>query len=275
MFEALRVVVLGGGDLASGVVYRLHRSGFRLLVTELARPLVIRRAVAFASAVFEGEVEVEGVRARKIEALSDCTDCWAAGTIPVIVDERGSAVRASKPAIVVDARMAKRNLGTTLADAPLVIALGPGYYAGRDCHAVIETQRGHWLGRVIWEGSAAPDTGTPGTVLGHTTTRVLRSPADGFVRAHRAIGDAVAADELIAEVAGIEVRAPFAGVLRGMIHPEVRVWAGLKIGDLDPRGIREHCFTISEKALAIAGGVLEAILSAPQFHDILSGRASS
>ncbi len=269
LFSRVSVIVRGGGDLASGVVYRLMKAGFPVLVIELERPLAIRRAVAFASAVFEGSVTVEGVTARCVAHPGEIAQVQAAGEVPVLVDPGGASIRALRPAVVVDARLAKRNLGTARADAPLVIGLGPGFTAGEDCHAVIETNRGHYLSRVIWQGAAEPDTSRPGSVQGRALDRVLRAPCTGTVVPLAAIGDAVRAGDVLATVSGEAVRAPFDGVLRGLIHPSVPVRAGLKIGDVDPRGAREHCFTISEKALAIGGGVLEAILSAPQLVPLL------
>jgi xanthine dehydrogenase accessory factor len=269
LFRDVSVIVRGGGDLASGVVYRLVKAGFPVLVTELKRPLAIRRTVAFASAVYEGQITVEGITARLVAGPEQAGALWEAGEVPVLIDPAGESIRALQPAVVVDARLAKRNLGTTRSDAPLVIALGPGFVAGVDCHAVIETQRGHFLGRVIWQGAAEPDTGRPGSVQGHEADRVLRAPCDGTLVALAQIGDAVREGQVLATVAGEPVRAPFDGVLRGMLHPAVPVTRGLKIGDVDPRGVRAHCFTISEKSLAIGGGVLEAILSAPQLVDML------
>lgn len=271
LFERVLVVVRGGGDLASGVIYRLAKTGFPVVVTELARPLAIRRAVAFAAAVFEGEIAVEDVRARRVDDADQARAVSAQGIVPVLVDEAGTALAALRPPVVVDARMAKANLGTARDDAQLVIALGPGFTAGVDCHAVIETNRGHYLGRVLWRGSAEPDTGQPGSVKGRVADRVLRAPADGLVAPHAQIGDRLRQGELVATVDGQPVVAPFDGVLRGLIHPSVPVWSGLKIGDVDPRGDRDHCFTISEKSLAIGGGVLEAILSAPQLAGLLRG----
>jgi xanthine dehydrogenase accessory factor len=189
----------------------------------------------------------------------------------VLVDADGASLPSLDPAVVIDARIAKRNLGTTREDAPLVIALGPGFEAGKDCHAVIETNRGHSLGRVIWHGSAEPNTGRPGSVLDHTSDRVLRAPAEGHVAPQAEIGAQLAGGDLVAMVGALPVYAPFDGVLRGLIHPSVYVPKGMKIGDVDPRGRREHCFSISEKALAIGGGVLEALFSAPQLAGRLSG----
>lgn len=272
LFRHVPVIVRGGGDLASGVVYRLVKTGFPVLVTEVARPLVIRRAVAFASAVYEGQITVEGVTARLIAGPEEAVACWAAGQVPVLVDPAGESIVTLQPAVLIDGRMAKRNLDTAMSDAPLVIALGPGFVAGEDCHAVIETKRGHFLGRVIWQGAAAPDTGRPGSVQGHEADRVLRAPSDGELLALAQIGDAVQAGQVLATVADKPVHAPFDGVLRGLLHASVPVTRGMKIGDVDPRGVRAHCFTISEKSLAVGGGVLEAILSAPQLAQVLQGR---
>lgn len=272
LFKRIPVVVRGGGDLASGVIYRLAKTGFPVLVTELAQPLAIRRAVSFASAVLEGGIVIEGLRARRIDDVAEVHAVWAMGDIPVFVDETGASLTTFKPSVVVDARMIKRNPDTTCDDAPLVIALGPGYVAGQDCHAVIETNRGHYLGRVIWQGGAEPNTGEPGRVKGRVSERVLRAPADGFVTQHVAIGESLNEGDVVATVGDVPVLAPFAGVLRGLIHSSVPVVAGLKIGDVDPRGVRDHCFLISEKSLAIGGGVLEAILSAPQLAGHLQAR---
>jgi len=255
------VWVRGGGDLAAGVVYRLTKAGFRVVITELERPLAIRRTVAYASAIYEGQITIEGLTARHIKQVDDVPRVWSAGEIPVLIDEQGSLIARLNPDVVVDARIAKRNLGTTRDDAPLVVALGPGFTAGDDCHAVIETNRGHYLGRVIWQGSAEPDTGSPGSVKGHTSDPVLRAPIAGYVVSQIAIGDQVSQGAVVAVVDDQPIRAPFDGMLRGLIHPSVWAVAGMKVGDVDPRGRREYCFTISDKALAIGGGVLEALLS--------------
>lgn len=266
MFQHLPVLIKGAGDLASGVALRLHRSGFPVLMTELAQPLTVRRSVAFAEAVFAGQTTVEGVRGQ--ECLpSEIKTVWATGAIAVVVDPETRVRAAIKPVVVVDAIMAKRNLGTRLGDARLVVGLGPGFHAGEDCHVVIETNRGHNLGRAIWQGSAEPDTGQPGTLPGVSPnfSRVLRSPQDGHVHPHYAIGERVPSGAIIAVVRGSDgtrpVVAPFAGILRGLIHPDVPVTSGMKIGDLDPRARRDYCFTVSDKSLAIGGGVLEAVLT--------------
>ncbi len=254
------VVIKGGGDMGSGVAWRLRRCGFPVVVLEKARPTVIRRAVAFAAAVYEGTVTVEGVTARRAVA-AEAAELLAAGIIPVLVDPQWHSLEALRPAVLVDAILAKRNTGTSLSDAPLVVALGPGFCAGRDCHAVVETARGHTLGRVYWQGEALPHTGVPGEVGGAAAERVLRAPAAGTFRALQQIGDVVQAGQAVAMVAGHPVMARLAGVVRGLLHDDLPVHAGMKVGDVDPRGERAHCFTVSDKALAVAGGVLEAILA--------------
>jgi len=256
------ILIKGAGDLATGVAWRLVRCGFRVVMTELSHPLAIRRKVAFAEAVYVGETTVEGVTARLAHNPDDTHRIQKDGMIPVLVDPAAQCRQTLRPDVLVDAIVAKCNKGTQITDAPLVIALGPGFAAGTDCHAVIETQRGHYLGRVLWAGPATSNTGVPGTISGQSATRVLRAPCAGHVVAHVAIGDLLRAGDHIATIAGRPIHAPFDGVLRGLLHPAVEAWAGLKIGDVDPRGIRTHCFTISDKALAIAGGVLEAVQAA-------------
>ena len=269
LFEPYLVCVRGGGDLATGVAYRLFRAGFPVVILELPQPLVIRRAVSFAQAVYAGEIQVEGVDARLSAGVAEAIALTKSGTIAVMVDSAGYAIPRLNPTVLVDARMLKASGGDTSPDqALLVVALGPGYTVGRDCHAVIETSRGHDLGRVLWQGRAAPDTGIPGSVKGRSGDRVLRAPTAGAVQSVVQIGDSVSSGQLIATVGGEPLRAPFAGVLRGLLHDGVPVPAGKKIGDVDPRGVRRHCFTISDKALAVGGGVVEAILSAPQIQHL-------
>lgn len=272
LFSVLRVVVRGGGDLASGVIYRLVRAGFPVIVLELETPLLVRRTVAYGDAVFSSVRTVDGVTARLTAGSDEALAVLSAGDVPVLIDPAGASLAVLQPAVLVDARMEKRNLGTTLNDAPLVIALGPGFTAGVDCHAVIETNRGHNLGRVYWQGMAEPDTGEPGAMAGHTHSRVLRAPADGYVIAHAEIGDSIHKGQIIAEVAGQPVIAAFDGVLRGLIHPRVPVHAGMKIGDLDPRAVREHCFTISDKSLAVGGGALQAVMESPLMRGHVAAR---
>jgi xanthine dehydrogenase accessory factor len=275
-FSETPVLLRGGGDLATGVAYRLHKAGFPIVILELPRPLVVRRRVALATAVLEGQVEVEGMRGRLVADISEALDLARAGTIPVLVSPElpewsdGGSFPGPQPPIpsprsrfpiLIDARMAKRKLDTRIDQARLVIGLGPGYTAGEECHAVIETMRGHRLGRVIWEGKARPNTGTPGIVAGKGAERVLRAPAAGAVRWRFEIGDRVVEGQPLGDVDDIVLYAPFDGVLRGLVAPGTDVPAGLKIGDLDARGDVAACFTISDKALAIGGGVLEAVLT--------------
>jgi xanthine dehydrogenase accessory factor len=258
------VIVRGGGDLGTGVIYRLRKSGFPVIALELAHPLVVRRRVALATAVLEGETFVEDLRGQRVETAVEAQKLAYQRIIPVMVAAEVEPVIAalSQPVCaVVDARLAKRNIDTNIDQAPLVIALGPGFTAGVDCHAVIETKRGHTLGRVIWQGAALPNTGTPGIIAGKGAERVLRAPAAGVVDWQVEIGERVKEGQLLGSVAGLPVHAPFDGVLRGLIAPGTAVKRGLKIGDVDARADRQACFTISDKALAIGGGVLEALLS--------------
>lgn len=265
------VVIKGAGDLATGVAYRLRRAGFPVVMTEIAQPTVVRRTVSFAQAVFHGAAEVEGMRARLVatpdEALTRARD----SEVAVIVDPSATIIQALQPSIVVDAIVAKRNTGTSIDDAPAVIALGPGFRADIDVHAVIETNRGHRLGRVIWNGEAEPDTGIPGLVDGHGADRVLRAPASGTFVGIREIGDRVSQGDVVGYVEGRPVVVPFDGCLRGLIHTDVRVHRAMKIGDVDPRATVDHCFTISDKALAIGGGVLEAAMYLLSRASLLAG----
>jgi len=259
VLDAIRVVIKGGGDLATGVAYRLHRVGMEVIITELPQPTVIRRAVAFAAAAYQGQVVVEGIAAQRAE-LADVDRLLGQDIIPVLIDPQARSVAVLQPTAVVDAIMAKRNTGTRITDAPIVIALGPGFVAGRDAHAVIETQRGHDLGRVILEGNAAPNTGAPGRMAGRTVERVLRAPCDGQFAGQCQIGDRVEQGQVVAHVDGAPVLAGVSGVVRGLLADGLTVTAGLKVGDVDPRGVVAHCFTISDKSRAIGGSVLEAIL---------------
>lgn len=260
------ILLRGGGDLATGVAWRLHHAGFPVVVTELPNPLVVRRRVALATAVLEGEIIVESLRAVRVKTPDEAWALASTGVIPVLVAPdvslllNSSLVTRHSSLVIIDARMAKRNIDTRITDGPLVIALGPGFTAGIDCHAVVETNRGHRLGRVIWHGTAEPNSGTPGIVGGKGRERVLRAPADGIARWRVDIGDRVREGEILGDVAGHEIAAPFDGVVRGLIAPGTVVPVGLKIGDIDPRDDVAACFTISEKALAIGGGVLEAVL---------------
>ncbi len=261
MFADVRVVIRGAGDLATGVAARLWRAGFPLVMTELEQPLAIRRTVALSEAVYDGEARVEDLTGRRATDWPGIEAAWAAGVIPVMVDTAGQALTLVRPQVVVDATLAKRNLGTQLSDAPLVIGLGPGFTAGVDVHAVVETNRGHYLGRVLWSGSAQPDTKVPGVVNGVGRERVIYSPTAGVFHSQRTIGAAVQAGEVVGWIDEAPVPAPVGGILRGLLHDGVRVEACTKIGDVDPRGVADHCCTISDKALALGGAVLEAILT--------------
>ena len=266
--DRLTVVLRGGGDLATGVALRLHRAGFRITVLEIPQPTVIRRAVAFASAVYDGLAVVEGVTARLARLEDDLEPIWRSGEAPVVVDPGASILARLRPDALVDAIMAKRNLDTRIDDAPIVVALGPGFTAGVDCHAVVETNRGHHLGRVYYAGTAEANTGVPGVVGGQDALRVVRAPADGMFQGLRQIGDRVSRGDSIGRVgdpstalrAGFAVTSQIDGVLRGILHDGLVVHAGMKVADVDPRGVVEHCFTVSDKAWAVGGGVLEAIL---------------
>lgn len=264
--EAMRhhqdlVIVRGAGDIATGTIARLHLGGWRVLALECAQPTVIRRTVSLAEAVTAGTAEVEGIRAILCQELADMEQAWAQGAVPVAVDPEGEWIRKLKPLAVVDAILAKRNLGTARDMAPVVVGLGPGFTAGEDVHAVIETNRGHRIGKVLYSGSAEPNTGIPGDVEGFTAERILRAPCEGTVKNRKSIGDHVEAGETVMEVDGTPVKAQIQGMLRGVIAEGTQVTPGFKIGDVDPRGDRSACFEISDKARAVAGGVLEAVLN--------------
>lgn len=255
------VLIRGGGDLASGVAARLHRAGLQVLITELPNPLVVRRLVAFAEAVYAGETTVGGITARLGEYFAEAEEILGEGKIAVLVDPDMEILEDLKPLILVDGRMRKESPEVGMEAAPLVIGLGPGFMAGENCHAVVETMRGHNLGRVIWEGSAQADTGIPDAIGDTREERVLRAPADGRLAASAAICDHVEEGDLIAVVSEQTVVAPFMGVLRGLVHEGVEVTKGMKVGDVDPRDDPRYCTTISDKALAVGGGVMEAVLS--------------
>jgi xanthine dehydrogenase accessory factor len=258
------ILIRGGGDLASGVAMRLYRVGLSVVITELAQPLAVRRLVSFAEAVYAGETTIEGVVGRRVNDPGDSLkvlQLLSKGRIPVLVDPEAKSAQLLHPTVIVDARMTKRPPEPLKHSARLYIGLGPGFIAGESSHAVIETNRGHRLGRVIWKGSAQEDTATPGVVGGQSVERMLRAPAAGKVNGLVRIGDRVQTGQPVAEVGGMAISAPFPGVLRGIIHPDCLVKVGMKIGDVDPRDDPGICSLVSEKSLAIGGGVLEAILS--------------
>jgi len=253
------VIIRGGGDLATGVAVRLSRAGFSVMILEVDHPTVIRLPVSFARAVYEGKAIVEEIEAVLIPSWGKAKDTIKQGKIPVLIDPEGSCIKKLSPNILVDAILAKRNLGTKIDQAPLVIGLGPGFTAGKDVDVVIETMRGHNLGGVYYHGKATPDTGVPGEAGGESIRRLLRAPAEGKITPLHSIGDIVKAGEVIAEVEKVPLRAEISGILRGLIYPQNWVTRGMKVGDIDPRGIREYCFTVSDKARSIGGAVLEAI----------------
>jgi xanthine dehydrogenase accessory factor len=271
------VVIQGGGDLASGVAWRLRHAGLNVYITELPQPLAVRRLVSFAEAVTSGSITVEGVTARRAEDLHQALGILGQGDIPVLVDPQANilqdSVLHSQYARVglIDGRMTKKPSGLGLEVADLVIGLGPGFVAGKDCHAVIETNRGPGMGRVLWQAAAEADTGVPEVVAQRRLDRVLRSPAEGYVQPYVEIGAHLESGQPIAEIAGTPLLAPFKGVLRGLISPNAHVWPGLKIGDIDPRDDPRLCWQISDKALAVGGGVLEAILSRLDLRPFLWG----
>lgn len=254
------VLIKGGGDLASGVAQKLYNCGMKVVITEIEKPACVRRVVSFAEAIYKGFTEVEGIVAFKVANAAEAKETWERKAIPILVDPTTRIRSDMQPDIVVDAIMAKRNTGTKIIDAPIVMALGPGFTAGEDVHAVVETNRGHNLGRVIYHGMAEPNTHTPGAINGYTEERVFRAPLSGIFTSNKTIGDLVEAGETVGFVAGEAVRTRIGGVVRGLVHDGLIVRNGQKLGDIDPRCKREYCFTISDKSRCVAGGVLEAIL---------------
>ncbi len=256
-----KIWIRGAGDLATGIALRLYRSGFDIVMSDIAVPTTVRRTVAFSPAVYTGEASVEGITGKLCENISMIDTVMESGCIPVIVDPSGEIMKEYKPDVIVDAIIAKTNIGTKITDADIVIGVGPGFNAGVDCHAVVETKRGHNLGRVLWSGSAYPNTGVPGNIGGYTVERIIRATADGVFKAKVNIGDYVKAGDLLAYCDETPVYANIDGIVRGLLQDGVKVKTGMKSGDVDPRAEREYCFTVSDKASAIGGGVLEAILS--------------
>lgn len=268
MQEQPWILVRGAGDLATGVIVRLHRCGFRVVVTECANPSAIRRRAALCEAVWQGQATVEGVTCRRVTDADEATRVSQAGEVPLLVDERAECVSALRLAAVVDAILAKRNLGTNRDMAPITVGLGPGFTAGEDVDAVVETMRGHHLGRVILQGAAIPNTGVPGMIAGYAAERVIHAPVSGemvFVQDENGqtveIGALVRKGQEIARVGGVPVLATIDGVLRGLIRAGYPVTKGLKIADIDPRPEQvAYCDMVSDKARAIGGGVVEALL---------------
>ncbi len=260
-FKNELVIIRGGGDLASGVAVRLFHSGFKIIILETKHPQAIRLPVSFANAVYHGFCSIENIEGVLAQTNEHAKEVIDSRRIAVLIDPFGIAIEQYKPLVLIDAIMAKRNLGTRKDQAPFVIGLGPGFQAGVDVDAVIETKRGHYLGKVIYQGSALADTGIPGEIKGESEKRLLRAPVDGqIIQAHK-IGDLVQTGDIIARINDIPVRAELSGVLRGLIYPNTQVNKGMKVGDIDPRGIKDYCFTVSDKALSVGGGALEAICS--------------
>ena len=254
------ILIRGAGDIASGIAVRLHRCGFTLVMTDLAAPTAIRRTVCFSEAIVHGDCTVEDITAERAESKEDAELILQRGHIPVFADDEGTVRSILSPKAVVDARLAKVNLDTSITDAPIVVAVGPGFTAGKDCHAVVETQRGHYLGRAIYLGSAAPNTGVPGNIGGYTVERLIRAPRAGVFRPVHEIGYQVAAGDTVAFVDDIPVTCQIGGILRGILPEGTPVYEGMKSGDVDPRCKPEHCLYASDKAIAVGGGVLEALL---------------
>lgn len=260
MIENKVVIVRGGGDLASGTINRLHNMGFKVLVLEIEKPNFIRRKVCYGQAVYEKEFLLEGIVSERADNLDEIKNIWADGRIPVYIDSQMEIVSKIKPIAVIDAIIAKKNLGMRKGIAPITIALGPGFEAGKDVDAVIETQRGHNLGRIIFEGFAAENTGVPGIIKGYGKERVIHAPASGKLKIVHDIGSIVQKNEIIAYIDSVPVYASLTGLIRGMIREGSVVEKGLKISDIDPREEElKNCYTISDKARTISGGVAEAL----------------
>jgi xanthine dehydrogenase accessory factor len=259
--ENLKVLIRGGGELASAVACRLAESHFNIVMTEVPRPQAVRRNVSFCEAVYDATQTVEGHTACLVDSLSQIYDVWNERKLALIVDPEAIIAAQLKPHVIIDAIIAKRNVGTLITDAELVIGLGIGFEATKDVHVVIETNRGHNLGRIIRSGIAEPDTGNPGDIGGYTTERVMRAPCDGDIRTVKNIGDIVLAGEVVAYVEDCALKSNITGIIRGLLRDTTPVTKGLKSGDVDPRGDINYCYTISDKGRTISGGVLEAILA--------------
>lgn len=257
----MKVVIRGGGDLATGVAEVLYQSGFKILILDIEKPSSIRRSVCFSEAIYDGIIQVENIICKKVENENDIEKCWNEKIIPIMVDEKGEIIKKIKPNVVVDSIIAKKNLGTTKEMAPITIALGDGFEAGKDVDIVVETMRGHNLGRIITSGRAMKNTGIPGEIKGVSKDRVIYSLANGIFSSVKKIGDTVQKDEIIGYVGDVEIRGKISGVLRGIIREGYEVTENMKIGDIDPRiEEKNNCFTISDKARSLGGAVLRAIM---------------
>lgn len=260
----LLAVIRGGGDLASGIAVRLHHVGIKVVITEIDQPLAVRRYVSFSEAVYLKIITIEDIEGQLIHRIEDIQNCHRKNVIPVIIDEEFSLCSKLSPSVVIDARMLKRKVDITKEDIPLKIGIGPGFFPCENCHCVVETKRGPFLGRVFWSGSAESDNGVPEKIGEFDDARVLRSPDTGIFKAAVKIGDIVEQGETVASVNKRDIRASFRGVVRGLIHEGLIVTPKMKVGDLDPRCDPLLCSLVSDKALAIGGGVLEAILTIPE-----------
>lgn len=256
----MKILIKGAGDIATGVALRLHACGYSILMTEIPTPSTIRRTVAFSEAIYTGKAQVENVLAVKAKNINEALEIQSEGNIPVIVDPEGKVINTYNPEVVIDAIIGKININTTLTQAPIVIGIGPGFTAPLDCHCVIESSRGHYLGKCIYSGSPLANTGIPGDIGGYSIERIIRAPQKGLFSSKAKIGTFVTKGQLVGEVGYVPVYSPLSGVLRGLIADNYLVQENMKIGDVDPRGIVDYCYSCSDKARAIAGGVLEAIL---------------
>ena len=262
MFNDKLVLLRGGGDIATGIAYVLYNAGFKIIITEIARPSTIRRSVALSDAIYNGKKVVENLTCVKVNNVDEAKGILVDNNIPILIDENLNNIQVIKPDILVDSILAKKNLGTNINMANLVIGIGPGFYASKDCHYVIETMRGHNLGRVIKEGSTLPNTGIPGLIANHSKDRVIHAEVTGKIRNIKNISDIVKKDEIIAYIDDFKVKATIDGILRGLIADGFEVEKGLKIADIDPRiDEQNNCWTISDKARSIGGAVLMTILN--------------
>lgn len=262
----MKILIKGAGDLASGIACRLHRCGFLVVMTEIPVPTTVRRTVAFSRAVYENRTKVEDITGVLCRSMEEIEEALSRDQVAVVVDEECGIRDKWNPDAVVDAIIAKKNLGTRITDADIVVGVGPGFTAGRDCHCVVETKRGHDLGRCIWNGSAIPNTGVPGIIGGYDKERIIRAVDNGLFHPAVTIGTVVELNDVVGYVNDAPVLAQVGGVVRGLLQDGVTVFCGMKSGDIDPRGVTGHCYTISDKASAIGGGVLEAVLSLQKKH---------
>lgn len=255
-----KILIKGAGDLASGIAWRLKRAGFDIIMTEIKQPLTVRLTVAYSNAVYEKEVTIENIQGKLVNSYEKAKEILAQDKIAIIIDEKAKIKEEYQPDIIIDAIMAKKNINTKIDDAPIVIAIGPGFVAGKDCDYVVETKRGHFLGKVIESGSAIKNTGVPGNIGGYTIERIIRANGAGIFKSVAKIGDFVHKGEIVAFVDDRKIVAQIDGIVRGMLHDDIIVTDKMKCGDIDPRAEKSHCFSISDKSRAIGGGALEAVL---------------